>query len=112
MLTKESCPMNTMERIDLNAAMTIADEDNDDVTLAEIGDALRAMAAQLDQLGHVAIADDLRVLGDHLACAEVNLNCRSKGANMRREMPAEGRRGTVARRKTSHWSGSLLVRAR
>ena len=104
--------MNTMERIDLNAATIIADEDNDDVTLAEIGDALRAMAAQLDQLGHMAIADELRVLGDHLACAEVNLNCRSKAANMRREMPAEGRRGIVARRKTSHWSSSLLVRAR
>ena len=105
--------MNTMERIDLNAATKIADEDNDNVTLAEIGDALRAMAAQLDQLGHAAIADELRVLGDHLACAEVNLNYRSKGANMRREMPAEGRRGsTVARRKTSHWSNSLLVRAR
>jgi hypothetical protein len=105
--------MNTMERIDLDAAATIADEDNDDVTLEEIGDALRAMAAQLDQLGHATIADELRVLGDHLACVEVNPNYRSKGANMRREMPAEGRRGsTVARRRPSHWSDSLVARAR
>jgi len=82
MLTKESCPMNTMERIDLNAATTIADEENDDVTLAEIGDALRAMAAELDQLGNVAIAHDLRVLGDHLACEEMNLNDQVRGTNM------------------------------
>lgn|SRR4051794_20861426 len=67
-LTKETCAMNTMGRIDLSSATKIADEDNDDVTLAEIGGALCAMAAKLDQLGHAPIADELRVLGDHLAC--------------------------------------------
>jgi hypothetical protein len=74
--------MNTVERIDLSAVTKLAEDDNDEVTLAEIGGALCAMASQLDQLGHAPIADELRVLGDHLACEEMNLNDQVRGTNM------------------------------
>jgi len=86
--------MNTMERIDLDAVTKIPDEDSDDVTLAEIGDALCTMAAQLDQLRHAAIADELRVLGNHLSGETAALNGRSGDTHRRRKMTAmpEGQR--------------------
>jgi hypothetical protein len=59
--------MNAMERVDVGAATQVPDEDVDDITIPEIGDALSKIAVKLDQFGHPTIADELRVLGAHLA---------------------------------------------
>jgi hypothetical protein len=63
--------MNTMKRIEVDAATQVADGDADgdadDITIPEIGDALSEIAAKLDQFGHPSIADEVRALGVYLA---------------------------------------------
>jgi hypothetical protein len=71
--------VNAMERVDVRAATQVADEDVDDITIPEIGDALSTIAVKLDQFGHTNIADELRVLGAHLAGSAIRSEVDRKG---------------------------------